>query len=152
MQAPIWIDWDADEILQCLLDLPTLPASPPNETVPTHTEAPMPSASPRTNGRLVDAIHRLEKDVEVLHYMLLQQSEELGLLRSKMARMDDKVNKSIFGKDGERERKRGKKLTAEENILFQRPTEIKPGRSQEFAQRDLPKGQGCQPKLQRPHH
>jgi len=152
MEAPIWIDWDADEILQCLLELPTLPASPPNETVALPSEAPMPSASPRTNGRLVDAIHRLEKDAELLHYMLLQQSEELGLLRSKMARMDDKVNKSIFGKDGERERKRGKKLTSEENILFQRPAEVKPGGPQESAQRDLPKGQGRQPKLQRPHY
>ena len=152
MEAPIWIDWDADLILQCLLDLPTLPVSPPDETVPTHTEAPMPSASPRTNGRLVDAIHRLEKDAEMLHYMLLQQSEELGLLRSKMARMDDKVNKSIFGKDGERERKRGKKLTSEENLLCQRSAEVKPGGPQESAQRDLPKGQGRQPKLQRPHH
>ena len=152
MQAPIWIDWDADEILQCLLDLPTLPASPPNESAPIAAPINVPAASPRTNGRVVDAIHRLEKDAEMLHYMLLQQSEELGLLRSKMARMDDKVNKSIFGKDGERERKRGKKLTDEENILFQRPAEIKPGRPQESAQRDLPKGQGCKPKLQRSHH
>jgi hypothetical protein len=87
-------EWDADELMAALCDLPVSIEvhNVVEEIVPS---TPIQHHSPRNTGRTSEIIHQLQADVEKMHFLLLQQTEEIYFLKSRIEKIEEKQKKNI---------------------------------------------------------
>jgi hypothetical protein len=87
-------EWDADELMAALCDLP-LEIEVSNVLEEVVTSPPIQHASPRSTGRTSEIIHQLQSDVEKMHFLFMQQTEEIYFLKLRIEKMEEKQKKNI---------------------------------------------------------
>ena len=87
-------EWDADELMAALCDLP-VEIAVVQVPEPTIRHVPHAEPSPRTSTRTSETLQRLQADVEKMRYFHLQQAEEICFLKSKIEKLEELQKKNI---------------------------------------------------------